>query len=106
MTNYGTLRNFAPDRITVNGGENVGGVLRHECGYAGEPYHGGFRCEKNPSTITGESQVGGITGGQSYDGEKQIHYKGLPVNRAQVKGHVYVGGIVGMLKSENAENGT
>ncbi len=25
------------------------------------------------------------------------------MNRAQVKGHVYVGGIVGMLKSENAE---
>ena len=24
MTNYGTLRNFALDRITVNGGENVG----------------------------------------------------------------------------------
>ena len=102
VTNYGTLRNFALDRITVNGGENVGAFCGMNAGTLENLTTADSDAKKNPSTITGESQVGGITGGQSYDGEKQIHYKGL-VNRAQVKGHVYVGGIVGMLKSENAE---
>lgn len=110
VENHGTLRNFGLDKITVEGSNAVGAFCGENHGSLDELIVYNSEQDKSPSNIKGINNVGGIVGAQainsSYTSKEvkradktKIEYKSL-INRAEVIGTRYTGGIVGQLKAD------
>lgn len=94
VTNNGKMKNVSLDQIEVKGTNSVGAFCGENDGVLDQLTVNNSDAENNPSTIVGKSDVGGITGAETL--KAKAEYKNL-VNRAEVTGKRYVGGIIGQI---------
>jgi hypothetical protein len=102
VRNYGTITKLNLNQITVEGREKVGAFCGTNQGNLADLEV--KSSTENPSTVTGQENVGGIMGYEEnindsglYGGNaKTSELTGL-INRAKVTGRLYVGGIVGQV---------
>lgn len=100
--NSGSIRNLVLDQITVSGTDFVGAYCGRNAGQLSDLKVNNSREIESPSSVSGVSNVGGITGGQGTKSNTgSVELKKL-INRASVTGTTYVGGIAGRLQADNA----